>query len=152
MATEKWIAGTQAVYATAVTTALPALTSGQAWYSDLVIGNGSSLDMFATVSIHLGTFNCVAPNYIGVYVLPLNYGGLLYGDGRTVASAFTGPPPSQYWVANIIVDVSSAVQDGSTPPFPIPPRDFVFGFHNAQATTLNATNVVQYRTLNRSVS
>lgn len=150
MATQKLVAGAQGAYATAVTTALPALTSGQAWYSDLVIANGTNLDLFADVSIHLGTFNCVTPNYIGVYVLPKNHNST-YGDGRTLASAFTGPPPSQYFVGNILLDVSSAVQDGVLSRIALPRQDFVFGFYNGQATTLNATNTVDYNTTNYSV-
>lgn len=151
MSTQKLVAGAQSAYATAVTTALPALTSGQAWYSDLVIANGTNLDLLGAVSIHLGTFNCVAPNYIGVYLLPKNHSGS-YGDGRTLASAFTGPPPSQYCVGQIVVDVSSAVQDGVLENIPLPREDFVWGFYNGQATTLNATNTVQYKTTNFSVA
>jgi hypothetical protein len=151
MATQKLVAGAQAAYATAVTTALPALTSGQGWYSDLVIANGTNLDLFADVSIHLGTFNCVVPNRIDVYILTKNHSGT-YGDGRTLASAFTGPPPSQYYRGSIVIDVSSAVQDGVLEGIRLPRQDFVFGFVNGQATTLNATNTVDYTTSNYSIA
>lgn len=150
MATQKLVAGAQSAYATAVTTALPALTSGQFWYSDLVIANGTNLDLFAAVSLHLGTLTPVAPYVVGVYVLPKNHSGT-YGDGATLATAAAGPPPSHYYVGNIVVSAGAGAKDGVLEGIILPREDFVFGFYNGLSVTLNATNTVQYKTTNYSV-
>jgi hypothetical protein len=150
MATEKWVAGATAGWVTAFTTPPGALTSGQAILSDLSITN-SALDMFADVSIHLGSAVFAAPNFIGVYLYPLNYGGSVYGDGR-FGSAATGPPPPQYWVGNIGLVVGTQVQDGILTRIILPPGTFSWVLWNQGGVTLNATNVCQYRTYNRSIA
>jgi hypothetical protein len=155
MATEKWIAGSGVglVWATAFTTPPGAIVNGNAIMSDLVIDNSTNLDMYADLSIHLGSAAFVAPNYIGVYLYPLNYGapGTVYGDGRFGTSA-AGPPPAQYYVGSIVLVAATQAQDGELRGILLPPGKFSFVLYNQGGVTLNATNVCQYRTYNRSVA
>ena len=94
MATEKWIAGTlAATYIDAFTTAsLNSIASGNA-IAGTAIDNSSIGDMFADISFNLASLACVAPNFIGFYLYPINKDVSTYGDGRFTASA-AGPPPA----------------------------------------------------------
>ncbi len=150
MAVEKWIAGATAGWTTAFTTPPGALTSGQAIMSDLVVANATNLDMFADVSIHLGSAAFVAPNFVGVYLYPLNYGGSVYGDGR-FGTAAAGPPGANYWVGNISLVAATQAQDGILTRILLPPRSFSWVLWNQGGVTWNATNVCQYSTYNRSI-
>src|SRR5215831_15614655 len=99
MATEKWIAGSGQglTWGDAFSTAtLNSIASGNAILSDVSITNGTALDIFADISIVLASAAFVAPNYIGIYLYPLNKDGSTYGDGRFGSSA-AGPPPGNYF-------------------------------------------------------
>src|SRR6266481_4211067 len=105
MAVEKWIAGSGVglTYTDAFSTAtLNSITSGNAILSDLQIDNTTALDIFCDVSIALGSAAFVAPNYIGIYLYPLNKDNSTYGDGQFGSSA-AGPPSGNYWVGNIML-------------------------------------------------
>lgn len=155
MAVEKWIAGSGVgfTYTDAFSTAtLNSIANGNAILSDLQIDNSAALDMFARISIALASAVFAAPNFIGVYLYPLNKDGTTYGDGRFGSSA-AGPPPSNYLWAIIGLVAGTQAQEGSTQFLPIPPGKFKLVFYNGGGVTLAASgNTCQYETANRSVA
>jgi hypothetical protein len=155
MATEKWIAGSGQglTYGNAFTgSTLNSIASGNAILSDIVISNGTALDIFADVSIQLASAAFVAPNYIGVYLYPLNQDNTTYGDGRFGTSA-AGPPASNYWVGNIIIVAATQAQNGTLRGIVLPPGTFKFVLYNQGGVALaSSANVCLYRTYNRSVA
>ena len=153
MATEKWIAGSGVglTWANAYTTQPGAIVNGNAIQSDLTIDNSTALDVFADFSMQLGSITPVAPNYVGVYLSPLNQDGTVFGDNRFASSA-AGPPASSYWVGNIIVTGSAAIQYGMVRGIILPPGQFKFLIYNQLGVTMNATNTAKYRTYNRQVT
>lgn len=156
MATEKWIAGSGQglTFGDAFSTAtLNSIASGNAILSDVSITNGTALDMFADVSIALASLAVVAPNFIGVYLYPLNKDGTTYGDGRFGAAA-AGPPPGNYYVGQIGLVAATQAQEGSTyTPIRLPPGTFKFVLFNQAGVAFAASgNTCQYRTYNRSVA
>jgi hypothetical protein len=155
MATEKWIAGSGVglTWTDAFSTAtLNSIASGNAILSDLSINNSTALDLFADVSIALGSAAFVAPNYIGIYLYPLNKDGTTYGDGRFGTSA-AGPPPSNYYVGAIGLVAATQAQEGSLSRIILPPGSFKFVFYNQGGVALAASgNTCQYRTYNRAVA
>lgn len=158
MAIETWIGGNGVglTWTSCFSTEVNSLANGNAVLSSMAINNATALDIFADVSISLGsvTPGAGAP-YIGVYLYPLNQDGTSYGDGRFGTSA-AGPPPSQYFVGTISCIPSTAgVITGTTPRGAIilPPGSFKFVLYNLAGVTLAASsNVVDYRTYNRSVA
>lgn len=156
MATEKWIAGSLAgfTWANAFTAStMNAIVNGNAIISDLNLDNSTTLDLFADFSMVLGSVAVVAPNYIGVYLYPLNQDGTTYGDGRFASSA-AGPPSSSYWVGNIVVPTGTAANEGMVRGIILPPGQFKFLVYNQLGVTLAGSggNVAKYRTYNRQVS
>ncbi len=133
---------------------LNSIANGNAIISDLQIDNSAALDMFADVSMFLGsiTFGSGAP-YIGVYFYPLLDDGTTYGDGRFGSSA-AGPPPSQYFVGSIplIASVTQA-QEGAIRGILLPPGKGKFVIYNQAGATLagSSGNTFKYRTYNRSI-
>jgi hypothetical protein len=153
MATEKWIGGSGAglTWANAFTTQPTSIVNGNAIMSDLNIDNSAALDLFADFSMNLGSVAVVAPNYIGVYLYPLNRDGTSYGDGRFGTSA-AGPPASGYWVGNIIVPTGTAANMGTVRGIILPPGQFKFVIYNQLGVTMaGSANTAQYRTYNRQV-
>lgn len=153
MATEKWIGGSGVglTWANAYTTQPGAIVNGNAIQSDLTIDNSTALDVFADFSMALGSCAVVAPNYIGVFLSPLNQDGTVFGDGRYTSSA-AGPPASSYWVGNIIVPTGTATNTGVVRGIILPPGQFKFLIYNQLGVTMNATNTCKYRTYNRQVT
>jgi hypothetical protein len=154
MAVEKWIAGSGQglTWGNAFTgTTLNSIASGNAIISDIQVDNSSALDIFADLSINLASLTIVAPNYVGVYLYPLNADGTTYGDGRFGSSA-AGPPASNYWVGNIIMPTGTAAAEGTTRGIIMPPGKFKFLLYNQAGVAFAATsNTCQYRTYNRQV-
>ena len=155
MATEKWIAGSGQgltwgdAFATAT---LNSIASGNAILSGVSITNGTALDIFADVSIALASAAFVAPNFIGIYLYPLNKDASTYGDSRFGSSA-AGPPPGNYWVGNIGIVAATQAQTGSLSRIILPPGTFSFVFYNGGGVALASSgNTCQYRTYNRSVA
>ena len=128
MATEKWIAGSGQglTWGDAFSTAtLNSIASGNAILSDISITNGTALDIFADVSIALGSAAFVAPNYIGIYLYPLNKDASTYGDGRFSSSA-AGPPGGSYQNKSISIVAATQAQEGTATGFILPPGTFKF--------------------------
>lgn len=158
MATEKWIAGSGVglTWTTMVTASvLNSIVNGNAIISDTNIDNSSVLDIFADVSMNLGSITSGAGTpYIGLYLYPLNKDGTTYGDGRFGSSA-AGPPPSQYSIGSIpLVASVTQAQEGIVRGIALPPGQFKFLFYNLSGATLAGAggNTAQYRTYNRVIA
>ena len=160
MATEKWIAGsgqglTWGIAFTAASTLNNSIPTGNSIASDLSLTNASALDIFCDLSISLNTITPIAPNYVGVYLLPLNQDGTTYGDNKIANSSTgtAGTPGSTYAVGTINVTTSAAVQVGTLSRIILPPGGFRFCLYNNTGVTWSASaNVCQYRTYNRSIA
>ena len=154
MATEKWVAGVVGLtWANAFTgSTLNSIASGNAIQSDLNLDNSSNLDMFMDISIVLASAAFIAPNYIGVYVHPLNEDGSTYGDGRFGSSA-AGPPSACYYVGKVDLVAATQAQEGTLRGVLMPPGQFKIVLHNQGGVALASSgNVCKYRTYNRSVA
>lgn len=156
MATEKWIAGSGQglTWGDAFSTAtLNSIVNGNAILSDVSITNGTALDMFADVSVVMGSITIASPNYIGVYLYPLNKDASTYGDGRFGSSA-AGPPGSNYYVGSIVMPTGAAASEGMVRGILLPPGTFKFVLYNQLGATWagSSGNTCQYRTYNRSVA
>jgi hypothetical protein len=154
MATEKWIAGSGQglTWGSLDTTALNSIASGNAILSGTSITNGTALDIFADVEVVLASLAAVAPNFVGVYLYPLNSDASTYGDGRFASSA-AGPPPSSYWRASIVYDASTSAKQGTALGIIIPPGTFKFLLYNQMGVAFASSgNTLKYRTYNRSVA
>ena len=95
MSTEKWIAGSGVglTWTSLMTTELNSIASGNAILGGTAVTNGTALDIFCDFDLVLASAAFVAPNFIGIYLYPLNADALTYGDSRFGSSA-AGPPPS----------------------------------------------------------
>jgi hypothetical protein len=156
MATEKWIAGSGQglTWGAAFNAAdINSLTNNFAILSSVAgITNGTALDIFADISIALGSAAFIAPNFIGVYLYPLNQDGTTYGDNR-FGTAAAGPPPNNYSVGSIGLVAATQAQTGSLVRIVLPPGTFKFVLWNQGGVALAASaNACQYRTYNRSIA
>ena len=156
MATEKWIAGAGQglAWGAFFGSEINGVVTGNAIASSVVVTNGTALDIFADVSLALGSITTTsgAP-YIGIYLYPLNQDGSTYGDGRFGSSA-AGPPPSQYYVGAVpLIPSVTQAQEGSVTGIVLPPGSFIpVAYNMAGATLAGSGNAIKYRTYNRSVS
>ena len=156
MATEKLTAGAGVglTWTSCFGTELNSLTAGDAVLSSDAIANGTALDMWADISISLGSVTSGAGlPYIGLYFYPLNQDASTYGDGR-FGSAAAAVPPTQYYVGSIAVPPSTTgVILGSLRGLWLPPGSGKFVLYNGAGVNLAASaNTVAYRTYNRSVA
>lgn len=156
MATEKWVAGSGVGLTwTAAYTAstLDSIVNGNAILSGTQIDNSSALDIFADVGIQFGSITAAAPNYIGIYLYPLNQDGTTYGDSRFGASA-AGPPPSNYLAGIIGFPTGAAAITGVVRGIILPAGRFKLVTYNQAGATLvgSGGNQVYYRTYNRAIA
>lgn len=154
MATEKWIAGSGQglTWGSLMTTELNSIASGNAILGSTAVTNGTALDIFADFSLVLASAAFVAPNFIGVYLYPLNDDGSSYGDGRFGSSA-AGPPPSNYAVGSIGIVAATQAQTGTLRGVILPPGTWKPVLWNQGGVALAASaNTLKYRTYNRSVA
>lgn len=157
MATEKWVAGTLQglTWGNAYTSATTfnSIVNGNAIISDLQIDNSTALDIFADFAFVGGSITTAAPNYLGVYLYPLNTDNSTYGDSRFSSSA-AGPPPSCYYVGSIIFPVGTQALTGMVRGIILPPGKFKFLIYNQTGATLagSGANTILYRSYNRSVA
>jgi hypothetical protein len=154
MAVEKWIAGSGQglTWGSLDTTTLNSIASGNAILSGTAITNGTALDIFADVEVVLASLAAVTPNYVGVYLYPLNSDGTTYGDGRFSSSA-SGPPPSVYFVGSIGMVAATQAQQGTLRGIILPPGSFKFVLYNQMGVAFaSASNTLKYRTYNRSIA
>lgn len=152
-ATEKWIAGSgQGLsWGSAFGSEVNSLANGNAILSSVSVTNGTALDIFADLSFALGSAAFSAPNFMGVYLYPLNQDGSTYGDGRFASSA-AGPPPNNYAIGSIGLVAATQAQEGILEGIRLPPGTFSFVLYNQGGVALASSgNTVKYRTYNRSV-
>lgn len=156
MAVDKWIGGSGQglTWGDAFSTAtLNSIGAFNAILSDIAITNGTPFDIFADISISLASLAVVTPNFVGVYLYPLNKDGTTYGDGRFVTNN-AGPPPDVYSVGSIGLVAATQAQEGTLTQITIPPGTFKFVLYNAcgNAVAFAASgNTCQYRTYNRAI-
>lgn len=156
MATEKWIAGSGAglTWASAFGTEINSIANGNSVLSSVSITNGTALDMFADFSVTAGgTITSAAPNFLGLYLLPLNQDGSVYGDGVMTTTAGAYVPPATYWVGNLIVRAAaSTTVQGTLTRIVLPPGTFSFAAYSQLGATAHSTMTCKYRTYNRSIA
>lgn len=154
MATENWTTPSSwtDAFGTEVTTT--AITNGNAILSSVSITNGTGLNVFADLSYVAGsTITSAAPNFIGIYLYPLNQDGSTYGDGR-FGSAAAGPPAAAYWVGNFdFAAAASTTVAGMVQRIILPPGTFKFVLYNQAGASLPSSgNTCKYRTYNRAIA
>lgn len=158
MSTEKWIAGSGAGIAwsaSIMSTDLNSLASGSALLQAADIDNSASLDLFADFSLHLASAAFVAPNFIGLFLYPLNDDATTYGDGRfTSAAAMTAAnAPTPYWRGNFPLVAATQAQNGTVSGVLLPPGKCRVVLWNQGGVNLAATlNTLKYRTYNRQIT
>jgi hypothetical protein len=155
MAIEKWIGGSGQglTWGAAFGTEINSLANGNAVLSSVSITNGTALDIFSDVSFVAGaTVTTAAPNYLGLYLYPLNEDGSTYGDGR-FGTAAAGPPPANYYRGTIGFNAATLTTiAGVFEGIRLPPGTFKFVLYNQAGVALAASNTCDYRTYNRSVA
>lgn len=155
MATEKWIAGSGVglTWTDCFSTETNSIVNGNAILGNTSITNGTALDIFADISYKAGgTATTASPNYLGFFLYPLNNDASTYGDGRFGSSA-AGPPPGNYYVGSIsFAAAASTTIAGVVTGIIMPPGTFKFVLYNQSGATLATSNVIRYRTYNRSVA
>ncbi len=154
MATEKWIAGSGQglTWGSLMTTELNSIASGNAILGGTSVTNGTALDLFCDFSLVLASAAFVAPNFIGIYLYPLNDDASTYGDGRFGSSA-AGPPSSNYAVGSIGLVAATQAQTGTLSRVVMPPGTWKPVLYNQGGVALaSSANTLKYRTYNRSVA
>lgn len=156
---EKWIAGSGAGLTWTDAFAsndLNALVGPQSVLSTIQIDNSVALDMFADLSVRVGSttsagsFDNIVP--LQFYLYPLNKDGTTYGDGRFTVAA-SGIPPVQYWIGSISITNGASEKWGVIRQIRLPPAKFKFLCQipfNKYGIQGSNQNTVQYRTYNRS--
>jgi hypothetical protein len=130
------------------------LANGSSIMSSITaIDNSSSLDIFSDWSFELGSIVAAAPNYIGLFLYPLNSDGSTYGDNQLTAGTQAAKVPSpSYWVANITFPTGTATVKGTARGIVLPPGIFLPVLYNQAGVGLaSSANTGQYRTYNRQV-
>lgn len=118
------------------------------------IGNGTSLDIFADLSVQLAAITTVAPAQLNIFIYPLNGDATTYGDGQFApGTSGLGTPAPNLYVGTISFPVATATaQVGILERIVLPPGAFRFLIQNQTGAILAASgNAVQYRTYNRKV-
>ncbi len=154
MATEKWIAGSGVgfTWTSLMTTELNSIASGNSILGGTAVTNQTALDVFCDFSLHLASAAFVSPNYIGIYLYPLDDDGSTYGDGRFGSSA-AGPPPSVYAVGSIGIVAATQAQNGVLARVVMLPGSWKPVVYNQGGVAFASSgNTLKYRTYNRAIA
>jgi hypothetical protein len=154
MAVERWIAGSGVgfTWTTLMSTELNSIAAGNAILGGTAVTNQTALDIFCDFSLVLASMTFLAPNFIGIYLYPLNDDASTYGDGRFGSSA-VGPPPSNYAVGSIGIVVGTQAQTGTLTRVVMPPGSWKPVLYNGGGVALNAANnTLKYRSYNRAIA
>lgn len=154
MATEKWIAGSGVglTWTSLMTTELNSIASGNAILGGTAVTNGTALDIFCDFDLVLASLAAVAPNFVGLYLYPLNADASTYGDSRFGSSA-AGPPPSNYSVGSIGIVAATQAQTGTLIRVVMPPGTWKPVVYNqAGVAFASSGNTLKYRTYNRAIA
>ena len=104
------------------------------------------------ISLALASAAFVAPNFVGVYLYPLNSDGSTYGDGRFGTSA-SGAPSAVYFVGNINLVAATQAQEGTLTGVLMPAGAFKIVLYNQGGVAFASSgNTCKYRTYNRQVA
>ncbi len=135
-----------------MTTELNSIASGNAILGGTAVTNGTALDIFCDFDLVLASLAAVAPNFVGIYLYPLNADASTYGDSRFGSSA-AGPPPSNYAVGSIGIVAATQAQTGTLQRVVMPPGTWKpVVFNQAGVAFASSGNTLKYRTYNRSVA
>jgi hypothetical protein len=154
MAVEKWIAGSGVgfTWTSLMTTELNSIASGNAILGGTAVTNQTALDIFCDFSMVLASAAFVAPNFMGIYLYPLNDDASSYGDSRFGSSA-AGPPSSNYSVGSIGIVAATQAQTGTLLRVVMPPGTWKPVLFNQGGVALASSgNTLKYRTYNRAVA
>lgn len=150
MAVEKWASNPG--WSSNMTTELNSIANGNAIASATAIDNSSSLNLFMDIAIALGSITPVVPNFLGLYIYPLNQDGSTYGDGR-FGSAAAGPPGSNYYAGFISLVRAAQAQKGVCNRIIVPPGLFKIVVQNNAGVSLAASsNTLYYRLYDRAIA
>jgi hypothetical protein len=95
----------------------------------------------------------LAPNFIGIYIYPLNKDASTYGDGRFGTSA-AGTPPGNYTGQSVGIVAATQAQEGTAIRLTLPAKGcgYKFVLYNGGGVAFASSgNTCQYRTYNRSI-
>lgn len=154
MAVEKWIAGSGVglTWTSLMTTELNSIASGNAILGGTAVTNGTALDIFCDFDLVLASLAAVAPNFVGIYLYPLNADASTYGDSRFGSSA-AGPPPANYLVGSIGIVAATQAQTGTLIRVVLPPGTWKpVVFNQAGVAFASSGNTLKYRTYNRAIA
>lgn len=156
MATEKWIAGAGVglTWTTIMSTDLNSLASGSALLQAAAIDNDSDLNLFADFSLELASAAFVAPNFVGLFLYPLNGDGSSYGDGRfgSAAAMTSANAPAPYWRGNFPLVAATQAQDATLTGILLPPGKCKMVLWNQGGVNFASSgNTLKYRAYNRSI-
>src|SRR5512139_4069984 len=154
MASEKWIAGAGVgfTWTNLMTTELNSLGIGNSILGGTAVSNQTALDLFCDFSLVLASAAFVAPNFIGIFIYPLNDDGSSYGDSR-FGSAAAAIPPANYAVGSIGIVAATQAQTGTLVRVVMPPGTWKPVLYNGGGVAFaSANNTLKYRTYNRSIA
>ncbi len=154
MATEKWVGGSGQglTWGSLMTTELNSIASGNAILGGTAVANATPMDIFCDFSLVLASLAAIAPNFVGLYLYPLNDDGSSYGDSRFGSSA-AGPPPSNYSVGSIGVVAATQAQTGTLLRVVMCPGTWKPVLFNQCGVALASSgNTLKYRTYNRAIA
>jgi hypothetical protein len=135
-----------------MSTELNSIASGNAILGGAAVTNQTALDIFCDFSLVLASAVFVAPNFIGIYLYPLNDDASSYGDSRFGSSA-AGPPPSNYSVGSIGIVAATQAQTGTLTRVIMPPGTWKPVLWNSAGVALASSgNLLKYRSYNRAIA
>jgi hypothetical protein len=119
------------------------------------ITNGTSLDIYADISVQLGAATSVSPAQLQVFLYPMNGDGVTFGDNQFVAGTQAAKTPApQLYAGTISFPVATTTaMFGILERVVLPPGTFNWVIQNQSGVTLASSgNAVQWRSYNRMVA
>ena len=134
------------------------LANGQTVLSSVAdIANGTSLDMYADISVRLSISSSTIGTNAGFtfWIFPLLDDGATYGDGQFTAGTAKASTPvlTPCGFVPLLAAGSQSSLVGSIIGIPLPPGSFRFAMQNASGFTLtSAATVCKYRSYNLALN
>lgn len=112
------------------------------------ITNGTGLDLLMDVSIQLGSMTPVAPNYLGLFLLPLLADGTTYADGDSATATAANMATASFLGGTAVLRLKAAsAQNVMIGSITIPPGTFKLYLYNGSGVAFPASgNTAKYRT------
>lgn len=161
MATEKWVAGATngwvSIFGASGANLNSMPNNSSVLDSTGDITNGAALDIYADLSVQLGSAAFASPAQVNVYIYPLNGDGSTYGDNQfpSPGTQAAKTPAPQLYVGAVVFPAATAAAYGALERIILPPGTFRFVIQaqiGTSVTLASSGNAVQYRTYNRSVA